>query len=246
MHSEDLVSKGITNSVLTIRSKTRVKDIINRILDVKCNAVINWVNSLSIEISRVLIIGIYLTGTGLARRFSNKAIAFDIYPHLSKLVNKFGWVENADLVIDTTGIGGIKNLNVKTKAIVVEDPTSDGSDEIIKRHDVSKRLESIDADYKGVLRTYGLGTKTSGTMTLTLEVLRKSAEDVISIDGVLYAVPAMDYYEGMIFHEKDVNKFLEAIKRPALTVSTLNIIDCDSAINKYLNRIESVVHDWNS
>ncbi len=242
-HLEGSVSKGITDKVLTIYSGYRVEDVIDGILDVKVKAVMDWVKSLDIEISTVFIIGIYLTGMGLARAFGDKAIAYDKERCLRKLVKNFGFVKKADLVIDTTGIGGIERLDVEAKAVVVESPISDGSDDVIRQYNVYERLKDVKAEYKGILKTFGLKAKTSGTMTLTLEVLRRCAESVLSFDGVLYAVPAMDYYEGLIFHKKDVDAFLKAIERPALVVSSLRPVNCDEVIRKHLSMVKSVVYD---
>jgi hypothetical protein len=220
-----------------------VKDVIDEILNVKVRAVIDWVSSLDIEISTVFIIGIYLTGMGLARVFGDKAIAYDKEQCLRKLVKNFGFVKKADLVIDTTGIGGIERLDVEAKAVIVESPISDGSDDVIKQYDIYERLEDVKAEYKGILKTFGLRAKTSGTMTLTLEVLRRCAERVLSFDGILYVVPAMEYYEGLIFHKKDVDAFLKAIERSALVVSTLKPVNCDVVIRDHLGMIKSVVYD---
>ena len=240
-HSEGSVLRGITDRVFTIYSKHTVADIIDKILAVKTKAVMDWVKALDIKISRVFIIGIYLTGMGLAKAFGDKAVAYDKERVLSRFVENFSWVDEADLVIDTTGIGGIEKLDVNAKAVIVESPISDGSDEMIKRFDVYERLENVNADYKGILKTFGLKAKTSGTMTLTLEVLRRSANEVLRFDGVLYAVPAFDYYEGLIFHKKDVDGFLKAIERSALVVSSLKLIDCDRIIEDQICKIRSVV-----
>ncbi len=245
---------GITSEVFTVTSKMSVEDVIKKITEIKCNAVCEWINSLNVNIENSVILGTYLTGIELSRRLKkiSNVTVIDIYPHLEKFVGnnvKFNSnlinIKDADLVVDTTGLGGIRPQIVKLisgNVFLVEDPTSDGSDNLIlQKNNTINRLQLSNSDYKGILKTGGLNTKTSGTMTITMEVLRKSLEDVLKNKGVLYSVAGMDFYEGALFKEKDVNKFLSLIKKPALTVSTLEPISCDEIIEKYLKRINSEV-----
>jgi len=246
------ISEGITDRVLNIKSRYSVWDVIESILNVKVKAVEDWLRSLGISVNSVFVIGIYLTGFGLIRALKGNIFCYDKEFCLKKLVEnrcEFKRVEKADVVIDTTGIGGVERLNVKAKAVLVESPISDGSDEKIKEYEVYDRLEGVKADYKGILRTHGLKAKTSGTMTLTLRVLRLCSDDVLKYDGVLYVVPAFDHYESLIFQKKDVDAFLKSVERPALTVSVLKscsnplISDVDLILEKWLGRVHSFVED---
>ncbi len=241
---------GITSEVFTVTSRMSVEDVIKKITEMKCNAVCNWINSLDVNIEKSIIVGAYLTGIELSRRLKkiSNVTVVDIYPHLEKLVendiefdSNLIKVKDADLVVDTTGLGGIRPKITKLingNAFLVEDPTSDGSDNLImQKNNILNRLRLSNSNYKGILKTEGLNSKTSGTMTLTVEVLRKSLEDVLKRSGVLYGVAGMGFYEGVLFKEKDADKFLRLIRKPALTVSTLEPISCDEIIEKYLKRI---------
>jgi hypothetical protein len=195
-------------------------------------------------------------------------LILDIYPHLHQLMD-VSWdfkdennikteqskisfstdlsqLKTGDMVMDTTGLGGIDQEIIedlkKCEVFLVEDPTSDGSDRLIQaKNFTSSRLEASSAQHKATLFTSGLGSKTSGTMTLTLDVLRKSLNEVLKKEGVLYAVASLDFYEGILFKEKDTKKFLKAIQRPAIVVSSLNSINLDSILIKYLENISSTI-----
>lgn len=245
---------GITSEVYTITSKMSVEDVIKKITEMKCNASLDWINSLNVNIENSVVMGAYLTGIELSKRLKkiSNVTVIDIYPHLEKFVEKgieFNSnlinIKDADLVVDTTGLGGIRPKIVKLisgNAFLVEDPTSDGSDNLIQqKNNTINRLQLSNSNYKGILKTGGLNSKTSGTMTLTIEVLRKSLGDVLKDTGVLYGIAGMDFYEGVLFKEKNVDKFLSLIKKPALTVSTVEPISCDEIIKKYLKRINSEV-----
>jgi len=250
---------GITSEVFTITSKMKVEDVIKKITEIKCNAVCNWIDSLNVDIENSIVVGAYLTGAELSKRLKkiSNVTVIDMYSHLEKLAGngvKFNsnliMIKDADLVVDTTGLGGLKPGMAKLitgKVFLAEDPTSDGSDNlIIEKSNIMDRLKLSSADHKGILKTHGINSKTSGTMTLTIEVLRKSLEDVLKKSGVLYSVAGMEFYEGALFKEKDVDKFLRLIKKPALTVSTIEPTSCDEIINKYLKKIDSEVEDVSS
>lgn len=246
--------EGITSEVFTITSGMSVEELLKEITEIKCSAVCNWINSLNVNIENSIVIGAYLTGIGLSKRLKNisKVEVVDIYPHLGKLLDdnvefhsKIGMIKDKDLVVDTTGLGGLTPETaklIKGKVFLVEDPASDGSDEMINGNkNIEDRLKSAEASYKGILKTEGLNSKTSGTMTLALEVLRNSLKDVLKKPGVLYGVAGMEFYEGILFKEKNVTKFLNHITKPALTVSTLDPFSCDNIIYGYLEKIRSKV-----
>jgi hypothetical protein len=150
--------------------------------------------------------------------------------------------------VDTTGLGGMSSESVHkyvdSNIFLIEDPTSDGSDQLINnKNNIDQRLTTAKSPNKGILRTFGLNSKTSGTMTLTIEVLRRSLEDILNTEGVLYGVAAMSFYEGVLFKEKDCNKFMNLIKRPAMVVSSVHALSPDIYIEKHLDKIESTVED---
>lgn len=247
---------GITSEVSTTKSLITVKDLLERIIEKKCSAVSNWINSLDVDIEKTVIVGAYLTGIGLSMMLKKitDVTVVDIHPHLGNLVemdikftSEISVIKDADLVIDTTGLGGLTPdtaRNIHGKIFLVEDPTSDGSDEMIKgKNNTPDRLKRATTPHKGVLKTQGLNSKTSGTMTLTIEIIRKSLEDALRKPGVLYGVTGMEFYEGILFKEKNVHKFLDLTKKPALIISTLEPFSCDDIIQGYLDELDSWVED---
>ena len=171
-------------------------------------------------------------------------------PHYKKILfsNDLSRLKKADALFDTTGLGGldikhIKKLN-KCKIFLTEDPSSDGSDNLIKDKNLTlTRLKSASAQYKARIFTSGLMSKTSGTMTLTMDVLRKSVEEVLKTNGVLYAVASLDFYEGILFKEKNTEKFLESVNRPAMVVSSINPVQIDKTIIKIIEKIKVEILD---
>lgn len=252
---------GITKTVNTIFSKITVEDIINQITSMKTHAISSWFEKKGIENENTLIIGAYLTGAKLANLMvrTTPVTVVDIYPHLKDFLNqkvvfknKISEVDaaiNYGVIIDTTGIGGLNILDLAklnpSRAFLVENPCSDGSDYRIKRVDESlDRLEVSKAKHRGFLFTVGLNSKTSGTMTLAMEVLRHSWENVLQKEGVMYAVSSMDFYERILFKEKDPKKFIKSIRRPGLIISSLEPVNCDHVIQEQLNKIKSQVIDY--
>ena len=247
---------GITSEVFTVKSNLTVEDIMKIVSLMKCKATIEWINSLDTKIENSVIIGAYLTGIELAKylkKFSSTT-TIEIYPHIKEIIendiefdSNLKKIKDADLVVDTTGLGGLKPEKAKLingDIFLVEDPTSDGSDIIIKgRSDIIERLKYSKSKYKGILKTYGLNSKTSGTMTITIEILRKSMVDILKRPGVLYAVAGMDFYEKVLFREKNVDKFLYLIRKPAVTFSTLIPFNPDEIINDHIKSIISMVEN---
>lgn len=251
--------RGITEEVYTLYSGMAVEDVINRIGNAKCEATLNWVESLDIKVETTVIVGAYLTGMKLAEELKefSEVTVIDIHPHLASLLDNdvhftedLTQISHADLVIDTTGLGGLspesvrKFVDPEVSLFLVEDPTSDGSDNsILKKSNIMERIELAGSKHRGILKTGGLDTKTSGTMTMTIEVLRKGLNDILSSNGVLYGVEGMNFYEGVLFKEKNHQKFQELVKDPALIISALQPISPDDALEKYLEKIDSVVAD---
>ncbi|EKF85612.1 SAM-dependent methyltransferase HcgC family protein [Methanobacterium formicicum] len=251
--------RGITEEVYTMYSGMKTGDIINQIGDVKCEATLNWVESLDVNIDRTVIVGAYITGMKLAERFKefSKVTVIDIHPHLESLLgdgvhftDDLTRISDADLVIDTTGLGGLSPESVRefvnsdVSLFMVEDPTSDGSDNsIMEKSNITERLELASSQYKGILKTGGLNTKTSGTMTMTIEILRNSLHDLLKSKGVLYGVAGMNFYEGVLFKEKNYPKFTKLMTEPAMIISALQPISPDDTMEEYLQKIDSVVAD---
>jgi len=262
---------GITSTVTTSYSSMTMWDIIKIIAGKKSDAVNEWLNSLPVQIERLVIAGTYLSGASLAQKLVQRieikeVKVLDIYPHLNKLLYASWNVESkdsgvaeinnakisfstdlshlktGDMVIDTTGLGGvdinqIKELN-SCQVFLAEDPSSDGSDDLIQNKNFTKqRIEASSAKHRGKIFTSGIGSKTSGTMTLVLDVLRKSLDEVLKKEGVLYAVASLEFYERILFKEENAEKFLETLQRPAMVASSLKPIDLDTILNEQLEKI---------
>ena len=196
----------------------------------------------------------------------------DIYPHLEGLIDsklgnpiseeneengfsenfrniKFSsdlsLIKNADIVIDTTGLGGINESQsgaIYTKVFLIEDPIAEENDALLKdKNNIYKRASLVNSYHKYVLKTKGLNTKTSGTMTFTIDVLRQSMNRILSKDGVLYCSSEMTFYEEIIFKEKDLDKFFKLIESPVIKVSTIRPFDCDDIIKEFIDEIYSEI-----
>ena len=221
--------------------------------------------------SSIVIIGTYFTGIAIAKylSFNNfKDITIvDIYPHLEgnpltvgdetkedifkenfkniKFSSDLGLIKNADVVIDTTGLGGINENQseaIFTKVFLIEDPIAEENDALLKdKNNIYNRANMVNSYNKYVLKTKGLNTKTSGTMTLAIDVLRQSMNSILARDGVLYCASEMTFYEEIIFKEKDLEKFFRLIESPVLKVSTIQPFDCDGIINEFIDEIYSEI-----
>ena len=251
--------RGITEEVFTMYSGIEVGDIVNKIGDIKCEATLRWVDSLNVDVDETVIVGAYITGMKLAKRFKefSNVTVIDIQPNLKHLLgdgveftDDLTRITEADLVVDTTGLGGLSPETVRefvssdVSTFLVEDPTSDGSDHcIIGKNDINDRVDVASAKNRGILKTWGLNTKTSGTMTFTMEILRKSLDEVLNSSGVLYGVAGMNFYEGVIFKEKNHQKYQSLLKEPALIISALQLLSSDDTLEKYLKKINSRVED---
>lgn len=248
---------GITPTVKTFFSRYTVADVIDHICAGKVSAVRRWLSNEGLRPEKCLIIGSYLTGASLANSLatSSSVTVLDIYPHLRRFLDPKvsfttsiraldagGW----DFVMDTSGLGGIRPADLpglgRPDAYLVEDPASDGSDDILRHIDRTRALlKAFPAARAGVLWTDGLSTKTSGTMTLAMGALCRAMGDASREEGVLYSTASMGFYERVLFQEKDPDTFLEALKKPALAVSSLKEIDCNRIVEKNLCAIRSRV-----
>ena len=154
-------------------------------------------------------------------------------------------IKNADAVIDTTGLGGINESQseaIFTKLFLIEDPIAEENDALLKdKNNIYNRANMVNSYNKYVLKTKGLNTKTSGTMTLAIDVLRQSMNRILAKEGVLYCASEMTFYEEIIFKEKDLDKFFRLIESPVIKVSTIKPFDCDDIINEFIDEIFSEI-----
>lgn len=267
--SYDDVNTGITSEVFTMKSKLLIIDIINQIIDMKSQAVLEWINSFNPKIINktepIMIVGTYLTGIGIAKLLNKEGYSnitlLDIYPHLESFINSklpyglqeydinfsndLSLLKDAEILIDTTGFGGLseeQSANINSKLFLIEDPVAEDNDVLLKnKNNIYDRLAIVNSEYKGVLKTKGLDTKTSGTMTFLVNILNKSILDVTNHEGVLYSTCDLTFFEEIIFKEKDINKFLSIIETNAIKVSTINLFDCDEFINKQIRKLNSSI-----
>ena len=256
------IDTGITSEVLTIKSETKIKDIFNNIILKKSNAVYDYIESLNFdENTKIIVIGTYLTGLGIVKKLSEKyknILLIDIYPHLEELLHtKIGGelknevkfssdlnlIYSGDIVIDTTGFGGLDvgaTSKFNVESFIIEDPVAEDNDELLKnKNNIQQRLEAVKSPNKAILKTTGINTKTSGTMTLTIGVLTDVLNNCLKNEGVLYSACEMGFFEEVIFKQKDIKKFEESIDNKAIKVSTIKPFDCDEFILNELNKIES-------
>lgn len=256
------IDTGITSEVLTIKSETKLIDIFNEIISKKADAVFDYIESLNISsASKIVVIGTYFTGVGIVKKLSEKytnILLIDIYPHLEellssevggKLKNNVNFSSNIDLiysgdiVIDTTGFGGI-NVEQSSKfdvdAFIIEDPIAEDNDDILKeKNNIYERLKAVESPNKAIIKTKGINTKTSGTMTLSIGLLTTVLNKCLEKEGTLYSACEMGFFEEVIFKEKDINKFIELINVNALKVSTIKPFNCDDIIREELNKIST-------
>ena len=256
------VDTGITSEVFTIKSETKLSDIFNEIISKKSDAVFEYFESLNININtRIVVIGTYFTGVGIVKKLSEKyenILLVDIYPHLEELLyapiggelkNKIDFSSNLDLiysgelVIDTTGFGGItteQSSKFDVETFIIEDPVAEDNDGLLKqKNNIHERLNSVKSSNKKIIKTKGINTKTSGTMTLSIGVLTNALNECLKKEGVLYSACEMGFFEEVIFKEKDIKKFSEIIERNALKISTIAPFSCDDIILEELGKIES-------
>ena len=254
------VDTGITSEVLTIKSETKLVDVFNEIISKKSDTVFEYVESLNIDIdTKIVVIGTYFTGIGIVKRLSQKyenILLVDIYPHLEELLytniggdlkNKIEFssdldlIYSGDVVIDTTGFGGI-NVDQSSKfdvdAFIIEDPVAEDNDELLKnKNNIYERLNAVKSPNKAIIKTKGINTKTSGTMTLTIGILTNLLNKFLEKEGVLYCACEMGFFEEVIFKEKDIGKFIELTNTNAFKVSTINPFDLDELIKEEISKI---------
>ena len=170
------VDTGITSEVFTIKSETKLIDIFNDIITIKSDAVFDYIESLNINAnSKIIVIGTYFTGVGIVKKLSEKyenITLIDIYPHLEdmlhtslggELKNKVNFTSNLDLiytgdiVIDTTGFGGI-NVEQSSKfdvdVFIIEDPVAEDNDNLLaEKNNIHERLDVVKSQNKAIIKT---------------------------------------------------------------------------------------------
>ncbi|MDO5814886.1 MAG: SAM-dependent methyltransferase HcgC family protein, partial [Methanobrevibacter sp.] len=95
------------------------------------------------------------------------------------------------------------------------------------------------APHKAIIKTKGINTKTSGTMTLTIGILTNMLNMFLENEGVLYCACEMGFFEEVIFKEKNIDKFIELVDVNAFKVSTIKPFDLDELIREEMNKITS-------
>ncbi|MCQ2970305.1 hypothetical protein SAMN05216439_1250 [Methanobrevibacter gottschalkii] len=256
------IDTGITSEVFTIKSQIRLLDIFNEIINKKSQIVYEYLKSLNLDNNvKIIVIGTYFTGLGIVKKLSekyNNIILVDIYPHLEQLLyTKIGGelknnikfssdlnlIYNGDVVIDTTGFGGINveqssKFNVNT--FIIEDPIAENNDILLKhKNNILNRINVVNSQNKAIIKTKGINTKTSGTMSLTMRILTNALDNCLKKEGVLYSACEMGFFEEIIFKEKNIDKFIELTNMPAIKVSTIKPFNCNEIINRELDKITS-------
>ena len=255
----NLILEKKANAVLGLFDKLNEDGIINK--DSSILIIGTYFTGISIakhlsfnDFNDITIVDIYPHLEGLIdSKLGNPIIAEDVnkeYPFIENFKNiKFSsdldLIKNADAIIDTTGLGGInesQSESIFTKVFLIEDPIAEENDVLLEdKNNVYKRANLANSFNKYVLKTQGLNTKTSGTMTFAIDVLRQSLNKILDKEGVLYCASEMTFYEEIIFKEKDLDKFFNLIESPVIKVSTIQPFDCDGIINEFIGRIHSEI-----
>lgn len=256
------VDTGITSEVFTIKSETRLIDIFNNIINKKSEACLNYIDNLNLDKNtKIVVVGTYFTGVGIVKKLSekyNNILLIDIYPHLKELLdtniggnykNSINFstdlelIKTGDVVIDTTGFGGLnveQSSEINAEVFLIEDPVAEDNDSLLKdKNNIYERINAVNASNKAILKTKGINTKTSGTMTLTIGVLTNAFQESQKREGVLYSACEMGFFEEVIFKEKNIPKFVESVSKNAMKISTIDPFSCDDLIKTQLDKIES-------
>lgn len=256
------IDTGITTEVFTIKSETKLIDIFNSIINKKSESVFNYIERLNLNTdTKIIVIGTYFTGVGIVKKLSEKyenILLIDIYPHLKEMLNTslggklknniefssdLNLIYTGDVIIDTTGFGGItpeQSSKFDVESFIIEDPVAEDNDKLLKnKNNIHKRLSTVKSPNKALIKTKGINTKTSGTMTLTIGILTNLLNKFLEKEGVLYCACEMGFFEEIIFKQKNIEKFIEMINVPAFKISTIKPFDMDELINAELDKITS-------
>ena len=184
-------------------------------------------------------------GNPIVQQGDEEAIcSFENFKNI-KFSSDLSLIKSADVVIDTTGLGGInesQSESIYTKVFIIEDPIAEENDALLKdKNNIYKRANLVNSYHTYVLKTKGLNTKTSGTMTFAIDVLRQSMNKILAKEGVLYCSSEMTFYEEIIFKEKNLEKFFNLIESPVIKVSTILPFGCDNVIKEFIDEIHSEI-----
>lgn len=255
---------GITSEVFTIKSETKLVELFNEIIEKKSLATFNYIESLNLDKhSKIIVAGTYFTGIGIVKKLSkyySNITLIDIYPHLKEFIDteiggniknpvKFSsnldLIYNGDIVIDTTGFGGLtveQSSKINAKGFIIEDPVGEDNDRLLSnKNNILDRLKAVNSEHKAIIKTEGLNAKTSGTMTLAIKTLTNALNKSLSREGVLYSACEMGFFEEIIFKEQNIDKFLKEVDKEAMKISTINPFSCDELLENELNKIKTEI-----
>ena len=237
------VDTGITSEVFTIKSETKLIDIFNNIINKKSEACLNYIDSLNLDKNtKIVVVGTYFTGVGIVKELLDTDIGGD-YKKSIEFSTSLELINSGDVVIDTTGFGGLtveQSSEINAEVFLIEDPVAEDNDRLLKdKNNIHKRINAVNAPNKAILKTKGIDTKTSGTMTLTIGVLTNALHESQKMEGVLYSACEMGFFEEVIFKKKDIPKFINLVNAKAMKISTINPFSCDDLIKTQLDKIES-------
>ena len=219
------VDTGITSEVFTIKSETRLIDIFNNIINKKSEACLNYIDNLNLDKNtKIVVVGTYFTGLGIVKKLSekyNNILLIDIYPHLKELLdtpiggnykNSINFstdlelIKSGEVVIDTTGFGGLtveQSSEINAEVFLIENPVAEDNDSLLKdKNNIHERINAVNASNKAILKTKGINTKTSGTMTLTIGVLTNALQESQKKEGVLYSACEMGFLKRLFSKKK--------------------------------------------
>ncbi len=157
------IDTGITSEVLTIKSKIRLIDILNEVINKKSEIVYTYLENLNLDKNtKIIVIGTYFTGIGIVKKLSekyNNILLIDIYSHLEQLLpseiggklkkdvkfsSDLNLIYDGDVVIDTTGFGGInveQSSKFNVNAFIIEDPIAEDNDILLKNKNNIKKID---------------------------------------------------------------------------------------------------------
>ena len=118
-----------------------------------------------------------------------------------------------------------------------------GNDFIVYAYMNDGSIRVLDANNKAIIKTKGIDTKTSGTMTLTIGVLTNVLNKCLEKEGVLYSACEMGFFEEVIFKEKNISKFIELVDTQALKISTINPFSCDELLIDEISKIKTDLNE---
>ena len=133
-----------------------------------------------------------------------------------------------------------QSSKIDAEAFIIEDPIAEENDSALKeKNNIHERLNAVKSPNKALLKTQGIDTKTSGTMTLTIGVLTDLLNEFLKRNGVLYCACEMGFFEEVIFKEKNIPKFIELANANAIKISTIEPFDLDEQIMEEIDKINS-------